>query len=82
MSAEPLGLFDYLLDALYCVRADERWRARWVMDGEWLTDIQQVADRHGRPLWAPSFGPAPQMLFGLPVVIREGGGAPHLEPSL
>ena len=80
MTADPLGLFDYLVEALGCVPPEERRRSHWVMDGEWLSDILRLTDRQGFPLWVPSFSlTAPQLLFGLPIEIRKGAGAPHLE---
>ena len=80
MSADPLGLLDYLFGALGCVEPEERGRSHWVMDGEWLLEILKLTDSGGRPLWVPSWSlDAPQRLLGLPIEIRKGSGAPHLE---
>lgn len=77
---DPLGLYSYLIKALHCVGAEERARSHWVMDAEWLQDIMRLADDRGVPLWTPTWNlGAPDLLFGKPIEIRKGGGAPHLE---
>lgn len=79
---DPLGLYPYLVEAVYCTPAEERQGARWVMDPEWLRDIQCLADDQHRPLWQPSFAVSgPDLLMGYPVELREGAGAPHLETA-
>lgn len=73
-------LRDYLLKALDCV-SGERGRGQcWVMNPEWLNEVRRVSDSGGRPLWQPSI-PLGSLdaLFGMPVVVKDDGGAPHLE---
>ena len=73
-------LFHYLLDALYCVPAPERRQSSWVMTAEWFDDVRKINGPDHKPLWEPSFMvTGPELLLGLPIVIREDGGAPHLE---
>ena len=70
----------YLIDALYAVPAPERLGSHWVMNAEWLTELRGLLGPDGRPLWEPSASlSGPDILLGLPIEVREDGGAPHLE---
>lgn len=51
----------------------QRRHAQWVMDPEWLTELNQI----GPP---PSAAQA-DTLMGLPIEERPGAGPPHLEPQ-
>ena len=77
LMAEPLGpdLYRHLVDELYDVPPAQRYRARWVMNGEWHDEVRHMADAMGKPLWRPDL----PCLLGLPVEVREDGGVPHLE---
>jgi hypothetical protein len=55
---------------------ETRCRSRWVMSGDWLDDVRSLDYGDGL-WWEPPGGPA--LLLGLPIEIREHGGAPHLE---
>ncbi len=55
--------------------------ARWVMDLDAYKQVRAAA-RAGGAIYPDDAGddPAPEdRLFGIPVDVRDGGGAPHLE---
>ena len=52
---------------------------RWVMDDESFRSVIAACKREG-VIYPPDYEPGPQdRLFGLPVDVREGAGAPHVE---
>ena len=64
----------YLIDTLYSEPPDVRRTLQWVMNGEWFQDCRSLDWKPPIPLGVPV------TLLGLPIVIREDGGCPHLEP--
>lgn len=72
----------HLYESLYAVTPGERLGARWVMSGEWWRECRKMVGADGRVLWEPSWKHASSdVLLGLPVEVRDGGGTPHLEPT-
>jgi hypothetical protein len=73
---EPLAkdLYRYLIDHLYSKPPAERQRMHWVMEPEWMREVEKVTHE-----------PQPQpanvtiTMFGLPVTVDDDGGIPHLE---
>jgi hypothetical protein len=55
----------------------------WVMNSEWFTEILHL---EAPPSFAPSFTPGiaslPVTLLGIPIEVRDDGGAPHLELAI
>lgn len=49
------------------------------MNAEWFTEIRLLAPPHGGTLWEPT-PDADTLLLGIPVLVRDDGGPPHLEP--
>lgn len=74
-----VGLVEHLHFCLSATEPSERRHARWVMNSEWYTECLGMRDSGGRRLWAPE--PPRELLFGLPVEVRDDGGVPHLEPA-
>lgn len=53
---------------------------RWVMSGEWFTDVIHLTLPSGHPLFMPPRDVTePFFVYGYPVEIRTGSGAPTLE---
>ena len=63
-------------EAFSAVPPAERRLSHWVMNPEWRNELRKVTDGQGLPLW-----PASDLLLGLPCVIADDGGVPHLEPD-
>ncbi len=73
-------LLSYIFEAYAIVPAAERRVSHWVMNAEWFTEVRRVAGPDGGSLWHPSFTlGAPETLLGLPIEVRDDGGAPLLE---
>ena len=52
----------------------------WVMSLEWLSEIRRMEGGHGHPLHELGARvSAPEYLLGMPIEVRDDGGAPHLE---
>jgi hypothetical protein len=52
----------------------------WVMTLEWLNEIRRMEGSYAHPLHEPGLTvSAPEYLLGMPIEVREDGGAPHLE---
>jgi hypothetical protein len=79
--SEDIGpdLIEHLNWTLSHTPAEERKGSRWVMDGTWYSDLR-AASLNGHSFWEPPRNVNGDFLvFGLPVLIRPGGGPPHLE---
>ena len=72
-----------LREYVYKAHADgPRRNSRWVMNLEWLNELRRLDDSRGR-LYEPGLAvSAPEFLLGIPIEVREDGGAPHLEAML
>jgi HK97 family phage major capsid protein len=67
---------------IYQAHADgPRRKSRWVMNLEWFKELRRLDDSQGRVLYHPGVTEpfSPENLLGIPIVVREDGGAPHLE---
>jgi HK97 family phage major capsid protein len=71
----------YIFEANYLVPPAQRRTSHWVMNLEWFNEVRRLDDRSGPMFWAAFAVTAPETLLGLPIEIREDGGAPHLEPD-
>jgi HK97 family phage major capsid protein len=69
----------YIFEAHAIVPAAQRRGSQWVMNLEWFNEVRRLDDRSGPMFWAALTPSAPETLLGLPIKIREDGGAPHLE---
>ncbi len=70
-------LYDFLVNAFYAQPGPCRQRSVWVMNPEWHTECHELAsDLDGGHLWLPHR--PDERLFGLPVMVSEDGGVPHL----
>lgn len=79
---EDIGpdLLEHLNWMLAHTPAEERRRSRWVMDDGWFLDVRAI-EQKGQSLWTyPRNVNGDFILYGLPVLLREGAGPPHLEP--
>jgi hypothetical protein len=77
VAIDSLGpaLRDYLIGTMYTMPAQERRSAHWVMSAEWFYECRKLAD-----VLPPPGTPGDQLvMYGLPVEIRDGAGAPQLE---
>ena len=67
--ADPLpGLYEYLVNHMYEVPGPMRYHYHWVMNQDWYDECRKIA------------GPGPRftIMLGLPLVVRDDGGIPHL----
>ena len=72
-------LMAYIYEAHAMVPPAERRNSHWVMNLEWFLEVRDMADSRGL-IWQPSVSVAgPETMLGLPIEIRDDGGAPHLE---
>jgi hypothetical protein len=69
------GLYRYLVDELYSVPASRRKRSCWVMNREWYAECTKIGGSPGEPGWPES---GCTTMLGLPFVVAEDGGFPHL----
>ena len=71
-------LYEDLLRQLPCGRVPDG--TRWIMSPYWYCECRRESGYDGHALWQPPLPPRPpDMLFGIPVEVRDDGGKPHLE---
>jgi len=68
-------LYTYLVNELYATPKPRRARSCWVMNPEWYAECTKIGGSHGEPGW-PEAGCT--TMLGLPFVVAEDGGFPHL----
>jgi hypothetical protein len=69
-------LYAYLVNELYSVPAPRRKRSCWVMNPEWYEECTKIgASPRLGPGWPE---PGVTTMLGLPFVVTEDGGFPHL----
>jgi hypothetical protein len=69
-------LYTYLLNELYTVPAPRRARSCWVMNQEWYDECTKIGGNPREPHGWPE--PGCTTLLGLPFMVTEAGGFPHL----
>lgn len=79
--AEDLRI--HLLASLYAVRPRDRQFARWAMSGSWLVECKRLAEAElgeaAGSFYVPAAQPPYPVVLGLPVLVCDWAGPPHLE---
>ena len=73
---------EYLIQATTWLPVEQRKGAHWVMSDEWYLEVLALTDSCGYPLLHFPHRPTGDLyVYGYPITIREGAGAPILEAA-